>query len=81
MCFGSSPTTDKKHRCFPWQVDRQRGRSHEFDKLSSIARNALILMRAASAGQALKMTATGNLSRAVVADMRDLFTWPGLEAD
>ena len=46
---------------------------------SAVARNALILLRAASVGAGLKMTATGNLSRAVVADMRDLLTWPGFD--
>jgi len=46
---------------------------------SSVARNALILMRAASVGQGLKLTATGNLSRSVVGDMRDLFTWPDFD--
>jgi hypothetical protein len=43
---------------------------------SAIARNALILLRAAAAGPGLKMTATGNLSRAVVAEMCDRFSWP-----
>ena len=36
---------------------------------SAVARNALILLRAATAGPGLKMTATGNLSRGVVAEM------------
>jgi hypothetical protein len=43
---------------------------------SAVARNALILLRAAAAGPGLKMTATGNLSRSVVAEMCELFTWP-----
>ncbi|MFO0992605.1 MAG: hypothetical protein U1E67_11835 [Hyphomicrobiales bacterium] len=43
---------------------------------SAIARNALILLHAASVGPGLKLTATGNLSRKVVAEMWDLFTWP-----
>jgi hypothetical protein len=43
---------------------------------SAVARNALVLLRAAAAGPGLRMTATGNLSRGVVADMCDLFTWP-----
>jgi len=43
---------------------------------SAVARNALILLRAAAEGPGLKMTATGNLSRGVVAEMCDLFTWP-----
>ena len=36
----------------------------------------LILLRAAAADPGLKMTATGNLSRGVVADMCDRFSWP-----
>ena len=43
---------------------------------SAVVRNAIILLRAAAAGAGLKLTATGNLSRAVVADMCDRFTWP-----
>ena len=46
---------------------------------SAVARNALILLHMASAGLGLKMTATGNLSRNVVAEMCDLFTWPGFD--
>ena len=46
---------------------------------SAVARNALILLRAAAEGPGLKMTATGNLSRGVVAEMCDLFTWPGFD--
>jgi hypothetical protein len=46
---------------------------------SSVARNALILLRATAEGPGLKMTATGNLSRGVVAQMCDLFTWPGFD--
>ena len=34
---------------------------------------------AASAGLGLKLTTTGNLSRSVVAEMCDLFTWPGFD--
>jgi hypothetical protein len=45
---------------------------------SAVARNALVLLRAAK-GAGLKMTATGNLSRGVVAEMRELFTWPGFD--
>jgi hypothetical protein len=43
---------------------------------SAIARNAIILLHAAAAGPGLKLTAIGNLSRQVVAEMWDLFTWP-----
>lgn len=46
---------------------------------SSVARNALILLHSASTGPGLKLTATGNLSRSVVAEMCDLFTWPGFD--
>ncbi|MBM3492599.1 MAG: hypothetical protein FJX68_19585 [Alphaproteobacteria bacterium] len=46
---------------------------------SAVARNTLILLRAAAEGPGLKMTATGNLSRGVVAEMCDLFTWPGFD--
>ena len=47
--------------------------------LSAIARNALILLHAAEIGPGLKLTATGNLSRTVVAEMLDLFSWPDLD--
>lgn len=43
---------------------------------SAVTRNALILLHAASLGPGLKLTATGNLSRQVVAEMCELFTWP-----
>jgi hypothetical protein len=46
---------------------------------SAVARNTLILLRAAAEGPGLRMTATGNLSRGVVAEMCDLFTWPGFD--
>jgi hypothetical protein len=46
---------------------------------SAVARNTLILLRAAAEGPGLKLTATGNLSRGVVAEMCDLFTWPGFD--
>jgi hypothetical protein len=46
---------------------------------SAVARNALVLLRSVSAGSGLKLTITGNLSRSVVAEMRDLFTWPGFD--
>jgi hypothetical protein len=47
---------------------------------SSLARTALVLLRAAAAGPGLKMTVTGNLARAVVAEMCDLCTWPRFDA-
>ena len=46
---------------------------------SAAAANALVLLRSASAGAGLKLTATGNLSRGVVAEMVDSFTWPGFD--
>jgi hypothetical protein len=46
---------------------------------SAVARNALILLRAAAAGPGLKMTATGNLSRSVVVQMCDVFAWPDFD--
>ncbi len=46
---------------------------------SAVARNALLLLRAAAERPGLKVTATGNLSRGVVAEMCDLFTWPGFD--
>ena len=46
---------------------------------SAVARNALVLLHWASAGSGLKLTASGNLSRSVVAEMCDLFTWPGFD--
>ena len=41
--------------------------------------NALVLLRSASTGAGLQLTATGNLSRSVVAEMVDRFTWPGFD--
>jgi hypothetical protein len=46
---------------------------------SAMAQNALVLLHAASDGPGLKLTATGNLSRSVVAEMYKLFTWPGYD--
>jgi len=46
---------------------------------SAVARNTLILLRRASEGEGLKLTATGNLSRAVVVEMIDRFEWPDFE--
>ena len=51
---------------------------HEIQQ-SAVSRNAMILLRAAEAGPGLKMTATGNLSRGVVAEMCERFTWPGFD--
>ena len=46
---------------------------------SAVVRNALILLRAAAQGPGLKMTATGNLSRGVVAEMCERFEWPDFD--
>jgi hypothetical protein len=46
---------------------------------SAMARNTLLLLRSAASGPGLKMTATGNLSRDVVAKMCELFAWPGFD--
>jgi len=46
---------------------------------STIARNALLLLRAAAVGPGLKLTTTGNLSRGVVAEMCERFDWPGFD--
>ena len=43
---------------------------------SPIARNTLILVRQAVGRAGLPLTATGNLSRAAVAEMRKLIEWP-----
>ena len=50
--------------------------THDELQQSAVARNALILLLAASSGAGLKLTATGNLSRTIVAEMCDRFTWP-----
>jgi hypothetical protein len=43
---------------------------------SAMAQNALALLHEAGDGPGLKLTATGNLSRSVVAGMCKLFIWP-----
>jgi hypothetical protein len=47
--------------------------------LSPVVRNMRILLRAAATGSGLKLTATGNLTRAVVSEMCDTFIWPGFD--
>jgi hypothetical protein len=44
---------------------------------SAVARNTLILLRQAIERGGLALTASGNLLRAVVAEMRRLTEWPG----
>jgi hypothetical protein len=46
---------------------------------SAVARKALILLRSAADSGGLKLTATGNLSRSVVAEMIDRFEWPDFD--
>jgi hypothetical protein len=46
---------------------------------SAIARNTVILLRQAMEGGGLPLTATGNLSRAVVGEMCNLIEWPGYD--
>lgn len=48
---------------------------------SAVARNANILLRRAAEPDGLKLTATGNLSRAVVDEMVQLFDWPNYDKD
>jgi hypothetical protein len=43
---------------------------------SAVARNTFILLRQAIERGGLHLTATGNLSRAVVAEMRNFIEWP-----
>jgi hypothetical protein len=46
---------------------------------SPVARNAALLLIAGSISPGLKLTATGNLSRKVVAEMWESFTWPDFD--
>ncbi len=46
---------------------------------SAVARNTLLLLGQAIEHGGLPLTATGNLSRAVVTDMRKLIEWPGYD--
>ena len=46
---------------------------------SAVARNTLILLQCAGAGSGLKLTSAGNLSRSVVAEMRERIRWPGFD--
>jgi hypothetical protein len=43
---------------------------------SAVARNTFILLQQAIDRSSLPVTATGNLSRAMVAEMRELIKWP-----
>lgn len=46
---------------------------------SAVASNLAILLRTATAVPGLKLTATGNLARSVVADMIERFEWPSFD--
>ena len=46
---------------------------------SAVASNLAIFLRAATAAPGLKLTAAGNLSRSVVAEMIELFNWPNFD--
>jgi hypothetical protein len=48
---------------------------------SAVAANTLLLLRRAAEGRGLKLTATGNLSRAVVEEMCGIIDWPGYRKD
>ena len=48
---------------------------------SAIVANALILLRRAAETDGLKLTATGNLSRALVEEMCGIMEWPGYDKD
>jgi hypothetical protein len=47
---------------------------------SSVARNTLVLLHHAAQEGGLKLTATGNLARSVVAKMIDQFDWPDFDS-
>jgi hypothetical protein len=48
---------------------------------SAVARNTLTLLQAAAETPGFKLTARGNLSRAVVAQMADAFSWPEFDRE
>jgi hypothetical protein len=48
---------------------------------STVAVNTMLLMRRAAETGGLKLTATGNLSRAVVREMSEAIEWPGNDTD
>ena len=48
---------------------------------SAVTTNSLILLRRATETDGLKLTATGNLSRAVVEEMCRIMEWPGYDKD
>ena len=50
-------------------------------QISAITKNTLTFLEVASETSGLKLTATGNLSRAVVAEMCEIFDWPDFNKD
>jgi len=48
---------------------------------SAVLRNALLLLQRTADSGGLALTATGNLSRAVVAEMVKMIEWPGLDKE
>jgi hypothetical protein len=48
---------------------------------SAVTWNTLSLLSASAAKSGLKLTATGNLARSVVAEMMDLFDWPDFDKE
>src|SRR5262249_51383838 len=48
---------------------------------SAVTANALLLLRRAAETGGLKLTATGNLSRALVEEMCAIMEWPGYDKD
>jgi len=48
---------------------------------SAVTQVARLLLRRAGDPGGLKLTATGNLSRSVIAEMVDIIDWPGLDKD
>src|SRR6266478_4391492 len=48
---------------------------------SAVTANSLLLLRRAAETGGLKMTATGNLSRALVEEMCGIMEWPGYDTD
>src|SRR5580704_5261054 len=46
---------------------------------SAVTRTARILLQRAGDADGLKLTATGNLSRAVIAEMIEVVEWPGFD--
>src|SRR6185369_2907713 len=63
----------------PWCNSNRQHRWCDMIASSPVAHNTLVILRRAIEGRGLALTATGNLSRAVVADMRKLMEWPNYD--